>query len=70
MYSARDGQVFVSTHSPDFLNAVDLESVFILEKQDGFTRVNHAVDNGLAYSLYKAGDRPGSLWKQKILTEM
>ncbi len=70
MYSAKEGQVFVSTHSPDFLNAADLESVFVLVKQDGFTRIMRATDNELAYSLYKAGDRPGFLWKQKILTEM
>lgn len=26
-YAQRGGQVFVSTHSPDFLNAVELDSV-------------------------------------------
>ena len=69
MYSAKDGQVFVSTHSPDFLNAVDLESIFIMEKKDGYTQIKRAMDNELVYSLYKAGDRPGYLWKQKLLTE-
>jgi predicted ATPase len=31
-YAERGGQVFVSTHSPDFLNAVPPESIFWLEK--------------------------------------
>ena len=69
MYSAKDGQVFVSTHSPDFLNAVDLENIFVLEKQDGFTNIKRASDNELAYSLFKSGDRPGYLWMQRLLTE-
>lgn len=68
MYSANEGQVFVSTHSPDFLNAVDMENIFVLEKIDGFTQIRNARDNEMAYSLYKAGDKPGWLWKQRILT--
>ncbi len=69
MYAAYEGQVFVSTHSPDFLNAVDLGSIFVLEKIDGYTQIRNAKDNKLALSLYKAGDLPGELWKQKILME-
>jgi len=34
-YANRGGQVFVSTHSPDFLNAARLDEVFWLVKQDG-----------------------------------
>lgn len=67
-YSATDGQVFVSTHSPDFLNAVGLENIFVLEKKEGFTQISKATDNEVAYSLYKEGDLPGALWKQKLLT--
>ena len=70
IYSAKDGQVFVSTHSPDFLNAVDLENIFVLEKENGFTQIKRASENELAFSLYKAGDQAGSLWKQGILTEI
>ena len=69
MYSAKDGQVFVSTHSPDFLNAVDLENIFVLEKQDGFTNIKRASDNEFAYSLFKSGDRPWYIWMQRLLTE-
>jgi len=31
-YATRGGQVFVSTHSPDFLNAVELDEVFLTMK--------------------------------------
>ena len=67
-YSVKEGQVFVSTHSPDFLNAIELESIFILEKNAGFTTIKKAIDNDLTRSLAEAGDLPGALWKQNILT--
>lgn len=69
LYSS-DGQVFVSTHSPDFLNAVPLDSIYCLVKKDGFTEITRATDNTQAKSLFEAGDLPGSLWKQGILTEV
>ena len=64
-----DGQVFISTHSPDFLNAVPLESIYCLVKNDGFTQIKRAIDNPMIKSLYDAGDLPGTLWRQSILTE-
>ncbi len=67
-YSMTDGQVFVSTHSPDFLNAVALENIYILKKEDGFTNIRKATENKYAYTLYKEGDLPGALWKQNVLT--
>lgn len=68
-YGNTGGQVFVSTHSPDFLNAVDLEEIYYFEKKDGFTVIHKASDNALAKSLCEAGDLPGALWKQGLLTE-
>lgn len=68
-YANTGGQVFVSTHSPDFLNAVELNEIYYFEKRDGFTTICKASDNSLAKSLYEAGDLPGSLWKQGLLTE-
>ena len=68
-YSA-DGQVFISTHSPDFLNAVPLESIYCLVKNDGYTDIRRATDNLLAKSLYEAGDLPGALWREGLLTEV
>lgn len=68
MYADKGGQVFVSTHSPDFLNAVRLEEIYYMEKQDGFTVIKKASDNSLAKALCDAGDLPGALWKQGLLT--
>ncbi len=36
-YARRGGQVCVSTHSPDLLNAAQLEEVFWLTKKEGYT---------------------------------
>ena len=36
-YAKRGGQVFVSTHSPDFLNGANLEEIFWLVKREGFS---------------------------------
>ena len=66
-YSA-DGQVFISTHSPDFLNAVPLDSIYCLEKTDGYTVIKRARDNPITKSLWDAGDLPGALWRENILT--
>lgn len=68
-YANTGGQVFVSTHSPDFLNAVLLDEIYYFEKIDGFTTIHKASDNALAKSLNEAGDLPGALWKQVLLTE-
>lgn len=69
-YANTGGQVFVSTHSPDFLNAIELDEIYYFEKKDGFTTIRKASDNPLAKSLYEAGDLPGALWKQGLLTEV
>lgn len=63
-YADRGGQVFVSTHSPDFLNAVSLESIFWLIKEDGITKIYKAKDNEILRNLVKEGDLPGYLWNQ------
>lgn len=63
-YSARGGQVFISTHSPDFLNAVPLDSIFWLIKEQGITKIYKATDNPTLQALVKAGDLPGYLWNQ------
>lgn len=68
-YANAGGQVFVSTHSPDFLNAVELDEIYYFEKQNGFTSIRRVADNLLARSLYQEGDLPGALWKQGLLTE-
>ncbi len=65
VYARNGGQVFVSTHSPDFLNAVDIDNIFWLEKTSGFTSVHRANQNPLLVRLVDEGDQPGWLWKEK-----
>ena len=62
-----DEQVFVSTHSPEFLNAVPLDSIYCLEKINGYTVIKRARDNSTVKSLIEDGDLPGYLWRQRIL---
>jgi len=68
-YSHRGGQVFVSTHSPDFLNATKLEEVFWLEKRDGYTQVQRALDDEQIAAYMAEGDQMGYLWKQGFFAD-
>lgn len=63
-YSERGGQVFVSTHSPDFLNATQLEEVFWLVKKNGYTEIKRASDDAQVTAYMQDGDQMGYLWKQ------
>jgi predicted ATPase len=65
-YSRRGGQVFISTHSPDFLNGTFLEEIYWLVKKDGFTSVQRASETKLLANLVEEGDLPGALWKQGL----
>lgn len=66
-YARRGGQVFISTHSPDFLNALTLEEIYCLRKENGFTTITRASDSENLNALFAAGDLPGYLWKQGLL---
>jgi len=61
-YAERGGQVFVTTHSPDFLNAVELSEVFWLVKSAGYTSVHRAQDDAQLKAYMAAGDQMGHLW--------
>ncbi len=63
-YANRGGQVLVSTHSPDFLNALALDEVFWLVKQGGRTEIRRAKDNAQIAAYFAEGDQLGYLWKQ------
>ena len=63
-YSERGGQVFVSTHSPDFLNATKLEEVFWLVKENGYTTIQRASNDAQIKVYMDDGDQMGYLWKQ------
>lgn len=65
-YAERGGQVFVTTHSPDFLNAAQLEEVFWLVKTEGYTEVLRAAENEQISTYMAEGDQMGYLWKQGL----
>ena len=65
-YAQRGGQVFVTTHSPDFLNAVGLDEVFWLVKEGGYTTVHRARDDEQLKAYMADGDQMGYLWKQGL----
>jgi predicted ATPase len=67
-YAKRGGQVFVSTHSPDFLNRVPLPSIFVLRKIDGFTKFTRANADANLVAFTKGGDLPGQLWRQGMFS--
>lgn len=63
-YAKKGGQVFVSSHSPDFLNGATPEETFWMVKENGFTSIYHASDFKEIVELYKAGEKMGYLWKE------
>ena len=63
-YARRGGQVFISTHSPDFLNACDIEEVYWLVKERGYTSIRRASDDTQVAACMNDGDKMGYLWKQ------
>lgn len=64
LYAHRGGQVWVSTHSPDFLNSVELDEVCWLVKTDGSTQIRRAKDDPQISAYMNDGDKMGYLWKQ------
>lgn len=65
-YARRGGQVFVSTHSPSFLNGARLEEVFWLNKENGFTSAHRPSRQDLLRALVDEGDKLGTLWSQGL----
>lgn len=63
-YARRGGQVLVSTHSPDFLNAVELDEVCWLVKTQGGTIIRRAKDDPQIAAYMADGDKMGYLWNQ------
>lgn len=70
LYSVNEGQVFISTHSPDFLDAVELDELYCLVKNNGFTEIKKASNNDLIKSLFESGDLLGDLWRQGLLEKL
>lgn len=63
-YARKGGQVFVSSHSPELLNAARADEVFWLSKSKGHTAVKHASEDAQIMALVNEGDMLGNLWEQ------
>jgi len=59
-----NGAVFITTASPQLLNGVPLEKIFIFHDDGTLTC---AKDNASTKRLVEEGDLPGSLWIQGLL---
>ena len=61
-------QVFITTHSPYFVDALNPDEVWILEKQeDGFSKIRRASEDLIVKSLVEEGIHLGSLWYSDYL---
>ena len=67
--NARGGsQVFITTHQPYFVDALDPEEVWILEKgEDGFSTIRRASDDPIVNNMVKEGLPLGGLWYSDYL---
>ncbi len=56
-------QIFVTTHSPYFVDALNPEEVWILEKNEtGFSTIRRASDDAIVKAMVEEGITLGSLW--------
>ena len=64
----RGSQVFITTHQPYFVNSLDPEEVWILEKgTDGMATVRRASDDQIVANMVEEGLPLGSLWYSDYL---
>ena len=66
-YADKGGQVFISTHSPDFVNALQPDELFWLQKSNGATTIRKASEAATIKALYANGDKLGWLWREGYL---
>lgn len=66
-YAVHGGQVFVSTHSPDVLNHVEIDEAFFLKKEQGITAIEPLAGNRQIKRFIEEGDKLGWLWNQDLL---
>ena len=65
---ATDSQIFITTHQPYFVNGLNPEEVWILEKgNDGFSTIHRASDNPTVTSLVEQELPLGGLWYSDYL---
>ena len=64
----RGSQVFITTHQPYFVDALDPKEVWILEKEeDGFSKIRRANEVSLVNDLVEEGLPLGGLWYSEYL---
>jgi predicted ATPase len=60
-------QIFVTTHSPVFVNGLNPKELWILFRdQNGFTQTYRASDNQLIRNMIKEGAKLGDLWLENF----
>jgi len=65
-YAVRGGQVFVSTHSPDFVDALRIEELFLVKKELGSSHIFPAKKyDEQTLALYENGCELGWLWQHE-----
>ena len=63
-------QIFVTTHQPYFVDALEPEETWVLEKQlDGFSTVSRASDDPIVKAMVEEGLPLGSLWYSDYLDQ-
>lgn len=65
-YADRGGQVFVSTHSPDFVNGLNIEELSYIVKVDGYSVIKSAKDDDLVKEL-SLSNQLGWLWRNHYI---
>ena len=65
-YSERGGQVFVSTHSPDFVNGLDIGELFFIEKDKGYSIIKAAIKDPVVKDLSRE-NQLGWLWRSNFI---
>ncbi|MCX8502046.1 MAG: AAA family ATPase [Alphaproteobacteria bacterium] len=66
-YARRGEQILITTHSPEFLNALEAKELFALSKTNGFTTAIRVDDIELIKNLVEDGDQLGYLWREGII---
>lgn len=60
-------QIFVTTHSPFFVNALRPEQIWVLEKgKDGFSTLKRSIDYEYVNDMIGEGAQLGDLWNSKF----
>jgi predicted ATPase len=64
----RGSQVFITTHQPYFVNSLDPDEVWILEKgADGMSTVHRASESPIVANMVAEGVPLGNLWYSDYL---